>query len=145
MEHHNTYRVQLGKAYPSLGHALWEPDPRELGHPRESGPLNPRESGPPDPQESDPPDPQESGPSSQYPVVGVGDVGFIREGRFKRLFNVLLPADHPFHGERYDVPDGYEQLQLHPTMIDCGTLKPNDFFSAGIKILSGGLKVLAPG
>ena len=118
MEHCNTYRVQLGKAYPSLGHALWEPGPRELG------------------------------PSGQYPLVGVGDVGFIREGRFKRLFNVLLPADHPFHDERHGVPDNYEQLQLHPTLqdhIDCGILRPNDFFSPGIKILSGGLKVLTPG
>ncbi len=28
---------------------------------------------------------------SQYCAVDVGDVGFTREGRFHRLFNVLLP------------------------------------------------------
>lgn len=34
------------------------------------------------------------GPGIEGPV-GVGDVGFIREGRFFRLFNALLPSDHP--------------------------------------------------
>jgi hypothetical protein len=31
-------------------------------------------------------------PGSLYPAVEVGDVGYIREGKFHRLFNVLLPA-----------------------------------------------------
>ncbi|KAH9002317.1 hypothetical protein EDB86DRAFT_2899238, partial [Lactarius hatsudake] len=36
-------------------------------------------------------------PGNLCPAVEVGDVGYIREGRFHRLFNVLLPAEHPSH------------------------------------------------
>src|ERR1700677_640496 len=32
-----------------------------------------------------------------YPPVEVGDVGYICEGKFHYLFNVLRPADHPSH------------------------------------------------
>src|SRR6266404_7095850 len=81
----------------------------------------------------------------QYPPVEVGDVGFIRRGKFHRLFNALLKADDPSH-ERYGVPEHYEPLQpRRPDHIDSGTLKPNDFFSSGVKIVSGGLRVLAAG
>jgi hypothetical protein len=51
------------------------------------------------------PDPGEN------PRVEVGDVGFTRRGRFHRLFNALLPEDHPTHA-RYGVPEHYEQLQV---------------------------------
>lgn len=34
-------------------------------------------------------------PGGLYDVVDVGDVGFIREGIFYRLFNALLPMGHP--------------------------------------------------
>jgi hypothetical protein len=54
-----TFREQLAIGYPSLGHALWEPDPGNI-----------------------------------YEAVDVGDVGFIREGIFYRLFNALLPKGH---------------------------------------------------
>jgi hypothetical protein len=37
--------------------------------------------------------------------VKIGDVGFIRRGKFYSLFNVLRPT-----GEQSDVPEGYEQL-----------------------------------
>lgn len=43
----------------------------------------------------------------EYPSVEVGDVGFVREGQFHRLFNVLLPEDHVSH-ERFGVPEGHE-------------------------------------
>src|SRR5579863_2864771 len=39
--------------------------------------------------------------------VKVGDVGFIRMGKFHCLFNALSPKD-----ERTDVPEGYEPLVL---------------------------------
>jgi hypothetical protein len=41
--------------------------------------------------------------------VQVGDVGFIREGEFHRLFNALLSADHPTHDE-LGVPQYHEPL-----------------------------------
>ena len=106
---YDTYREELGTAYPIFGYALWDPDP------------------------------------GQYPRVEIGDVGFTREGKFHRLFNALLPEDHPSHG-RYGVPENYEQLQvLLPEHIDRGTLFPSDLHSQGVTIVSGGLKVLGTG
>ena len=73
--------------------------------------------------------------SDQYPAVAVGDVGFIREGQFHRLFNVLLSPEDPSH--RTGVPDGHEQLR--PRMenhIIPGTLSPNHFCSAGVSLVS---------
>jgi hypothetical protein len=49
--------------------------------------------------------------------VRVGDVGFIRDGYFQRLFNALLPADHPSH-DNFGVPEWHEPLLLNfPTHI----------------------------
>jgi hypothetical protein len=50
-------------------------------------------------------------PGGLYDAVEVGDVGFIRNGRFHRLFNVFLPGDHPSH--RFGVPEHHQQLHLH--------------------------------
>ena len=46
----------------------------------------------------------EPNPGRLYSPVEVGDVGFIREGKFHRVFNALLPADHPSH-QRFGVPE----------------------------------------
>ncbi|KAH8998268.1 hypothetical protein EDB86DRAFT_2850011, partial [Lactarius hatsudake] len=82
----------------------------------------------------------------QYPTVQVGDVGFTRDGKFHRLFNVLLPADDPSHESR-GTPDDHEPLQLGRLQdhIDRGILSPNTFYSYGVNIVSGGLEVLAAG
>ena len=85
----------------------------------------------------------EPDPGKQNILFGVGDVGFVREGRFHRLFNTLLPADHPSN-KRYGVPEHYEPLQpSRPDHIDGGTLAPNTFHSSGITVVSGGFGVLA--
>ena len=47
---------------------------------------------------------------STMPYVQVGDVGFIRRGYFQRLFNVLLPKDHPSHRNPSFVPEDHQQL-----------------------------------
>lgn len=52
----------------------------------------------------------EPDPGGQYNAVEVGDVGFIRRGYFQRLFNVLLPKDHPFHRNPSFVPEDHQQL-----------------------------------
>ena len=66
-----------------------------------------------------------------YPVE-VGDVGFIREGRFHRLFNVFLPADDPSH-RNYGVPGYHEQLTLRmEEHIIPSTLGPNNLCSARV-------------
>ena len=78
-----------------------------------------------------------------YSPVEVGDVGFIREGKFHRLFNALLPADHPSH-QRFGVPEHYEPLRPSVAIhIDSGMLSPNDFRSYGVSTASGGLEVFS--
>lgn len=107
--HYDIYREELRKAYPYLGHALWQPGP---GH---------------------------------CPPVEVGDVGFVRTGRFHRLFNVLLPGDHPSH--TLGVPENYEQLQLHYTthIVPNEDQKITVFQSQGIIRFSGGIDIVAAG
>ncbi|KAH9163728.1 hypothetical protein EDB89DRAFT_482398 [Lactarius sanguifluus] len=79
----------------------------------------------------------------EYPPVEVGDVGFIREGQFHRLFNALLPEDHESH-ERFGVPDDHEPLQpMVANHINRGVLTPNTLYSSGVTVLSGGFEVLA--
>ncbi len=71
-------------------------------------------------------------PGKLYSAVEVGDVGYIREGKFHRLFNVLLPADDPSH-QKLGVPEYHEPLI--PTLedhIDIGRLSPHNFCSAGV-------------
>jgi hypothetical protein len=43
--------------------------------------------------------------------VYVGDVGFFHEGGFFRLFNVILPADHPLQ-QASRVPDDFKPLEI---------------------------------
>ena len=77
----------------------------------------------------------EPSPGGRYTVVDIGDVGFIREGYFHRLFNILLPEDHPSHQD--GVPQRHEPLVLRmssPTSI--GTLQPNDLRSNGVSDIS---------
>ena len=83
------------------------------------------------------PDPGDS------PPVEVGDVGFIRRGKFHRLFNAHLPANHPSH-QRLGVPENYEPLRPRiQDHINRGTLSPNTFYSYGVTVVSGGLDVPA--
>jgi hypothetical protein len=71
------------------------------------------------------------------PAGEVGDVGFIRGGKFHRLFNALLPSDHPSH-RNFGVPEHHEPLQLNmPQHIDTGTLHPNNLRSVGVTMSSG--------
>jgi hypothetical protein len=70
--------------------------------------------------------------------VEVGDVGFIREGQFHRLFNALKPADDPSH-QTLGVPEYYEQLR--PSIeehIVSGTIGSHDFYSRGVIKSSAG-------
>ncbi|KAI0256133.1 hypothetical protein BJV78DRAFT_1278679 [Lactifluus subvellereus] len=79
-----------------------------------------------------------------YSAVEVGDVGFIREGKFHRLFNALLSAEHPSH-QRFGVPEYHEPLRPNILEhVDSGILSPNDFHSAGVTVHAGGLDFSAP-
>ncbi|KAH9172418.1 hypothetical protein EDB89DRAFT_899937 [Lactarius sanguifluus] len=83
----------------------------------------------------------EPSPGELYPPVEVGDVGFIREGKFHRLFNALLDADHP--SQTFGVPEYHEPLRPSlATHIDSGTLSSTDFCSYGVTV-AGGVDVFA--
>ena len=74
----------------------------------------------------------EPDPGNLYPAVKVGDVGYIREGKFRRLFNALLPADDESHGN-FGVPEYHEPLTLSfKDHIEIGRLGPNNFCSAKV-------------
>jgi hypothetical protein len=76
-------------------------------------------------------------PGQHSPPVEVGDVGYIREGKFHRLFNALFTEDHPSHAT-YGVPEGHEPLRPSTANhIDQGTLSPNNFCSYGVKVTPG--------
>jgi hypothetical protein len=74
-------------------------------------------------------------PGDIYSTVEVGDVGFIREGIFHRIFNVLLPDDHPSH-ENFGVPEYHKPLELKiKTHIYTNTLDANSFLSRGVRVV----------
>jgi len=58
----------------------------------------------------------EPDPGGLYDAVQVGDVGLIHGGCFHRLFNALLPSDHPSNPHPRDSLNYPEQLQ--PRMSD---------------------------
>jgi hypothetical protein len=67
-----------------------------------------------------------------YPVVSVGDVGYIRRGQFRRLFNALLPAEDESHQD-FGVPEHHKPLTLNiREHINIGKLSPNNFCSAKV-------------
>ena len=48
-----------------------------------------------------------------YDKVKIGDVGYVREGGFIRMFNVMLPWDHESN-RRLGEPVHYESLSCGP-------------------------------
>jgi hypothetical protein len=66
--------------------------------------------------------------------VQVGDVGFVRRGKFYRLFNALLPEDDPSH-VLAGVPESHERLV--PTLsnhLDTRSLARNNYCSPGVSM-----------
>lgn len=52
-------------------------------------------------------------PKRIYNNVSIGDVGYLHEGTFIRMFNVMLPWDHPSN-RTLGVPEFYEPLDVGP-------------------------------
>jgi hypothetical protein len=78
-------------------------------------------------------------PSSggEFGPVKIGDVGYMRQGKFHRLFNALLSADHPSHHGAL-LPDPHEPLV--PSVsdhIDRGTLQSDHYCSVGVSVEAG--------
>jgi len=98
MAEYDIFRERLAIKYPSYGHALWEPSPREPDRP-----------------------------------VQIGDVGFVRRGKFYRLFNALLSGDDPSHV--LGVPANHEPLV--PKLLnhlDTRSLGRNNFCSPWVSM-----------
>ncbi|KAI0249449.1 hypothetical protein BJV78DRAFT_695952 [Lactifluus subvellereus] len=55
----------------------------------------------------------EPDPGNLYSSVSVGDVGYVKEGYFVRMFNVLLAWDDPLN-RQLCVPEPYEPVDLGP-------------------------------
>ena len=65
--------------------------------------------------------------------VQIGDVGFIRQGRFFRLFNTLLPADDP--SQELGVPEYHEPLIPGlSNHVETVFLGPRNYHSSGVKV-----------
>ena len=74
-------------------------------------------------------------PSPRYPdkPVQVGDVGFIRKGKFRRLFNALLPENDPSH--ECGVPEYHEPLVPNlSNHLEIDSLGHNHYCSAGVSV-----------
>jgi len=70
---------------------------------------------------------------SSYPCVEVGDVGYIQQGRFHRLFNALLPTNDS--SNNLGAPVSHVPLLVnHPRHIFHGTLSPGYYCSAGVTV-----------
>jgi hypothetical protein len=52
-------------------------------------------------------------PKKIYNNVSIGDVGYLHEGTFIRMFNVTLPSNHPSNG-LLGKPEHYEPLDCGP-------------------------------
>jgi hypothetical protein len=73
-------------------------------------------------------------PGELYDTVEVGDVGIIRDGCFRRLFNVLLPGDHPSH-QNFGVPEYYQPLRLDAhNLIHKGEETRKEFYSRYVNV-----------
>ena len=76
----------------------------------------------------------EPDPGGLYRRVEVGDVGYVHEGRFHRLFNALLPADHESH-RMLGVPEHHEPLTPRLSEhIDIGILSPHHYQSPPVSV-----------
>lgn len=74
-------------------------------------------------------------PEAGYGPVRIGDVGFVSNGKFCRLFNALLPADDKSHKE-IPLPDNHEPLDLNfPDHISTDPLRPGNHCSTGVSLL----------
>ncbi|KAG5652184.1 hypothetical protein H0H81_005983 [Sphagnurus paluster] len=77
-------------------------------------------------------------PAAGRPPIGIGDVGFIREGKFQFLFSATRAADDPVQVN--GVPDGFVPLNLDPQTLDIHErdLEPGPLHSESVVSFAGG-------
>jgi hypothetical protein len=67
-------------------------------------------------------------PKIIYNNVSIGDVGYLQEGTFIRMFNVMLPWDDPSN-RLFGDPEPYESLDCGPFNILEGDFDRVDYYS----------------
>ncbi|KAI0056996.1 hypothetical protein BV25DRAFT_1920535 [Artomyces pyxidatus] len=83
------------------------------------------------------------GTTSWYPPpylpipTSIGDVGFFFDTAFVRLFNIHLPANHPWQNKR--VPEGFQPLPL--PRIQRKTLPPTAHWSRNVRAERSGAEI----
>ena len=82
----------------------------------------------------------EPDPSSR-PQVELGDVGYIRDGGFHRLFNIHLQPDDPHQPSI--LPQGFEVLPSEPSRVYSRPLRPGAYCSNSVRSieLAGSISV----
>ena len=67
-------------------------------------------------------------PGNLYDKVSIGDVGYVSEGAFIRMFNVRLPWDDESN-RRFGLPDRYDPLNFNDLSIRHETFGEVDHYS----------------
>ncbi|KAF7796004.1 hypothetical protein EIP86_007173 [Pleurotus ostreatoroseus] len=72
-------------------------------------------------------------PVDGHGEVRIGDVGFIHEGQFHRLFNATVGQDHPYN--RHGVPTDFSPLNFQPQLLNIrhDYLEPGPISSKSVK------------
>jgi hypothetical protein len=73
----------------------------------------------------------EPDPAQRYDQVSIGDIGYLNEGSFIRMFNVLLPWDHPSN-QTFCQPEPYIPLELGPSGIRESRFNRGNYYSSGV-------------
>ena len=80
---------------------------------------------------------------SIYDQVSIGDVGYVQEGRFIRMFNVTLPWDD-MSNRKFGEPDPYEPLKLDSHTISRTPFDTADYCSSSVSREENAIKAAGP-
>jgi hypothetical protein len=76
-------------------------------------------------------------PGGSYTQVSVGDVGFVKDGHFCRIFNVLLEWNDPSN-RTFCEPEPYSRLDLGPFIsIRKTSFSKGDYYSRYVTAIQG--------
>ncbi|RPD72326.1 hypothetical protein L226DRAFT_546923 [Lentinus tigrinus ALCF2SS1-7] len=76
-------------------------------------------------------------PSLQFGQIRLGDVGYLRKGRFRFLFNSMHSAEHPVNATK-GVPSGFEEFKPpgNPVRRDRDEITQTELHSKSLQSLS---------
>ena len=78
----------------------------------------------------------EPDPARLYDRVRVGDIGYVKRGRFFRMFNILLQANDP--AQVHGVPEGFVQLNMENICTLRLNLPQGDYCSNAVVVRGDG-------